>query len=316
MVGRDTLTQERFKQAVNNAFFGSLAVMLLLAVIGGMVMSRTILRRIETINKAAERIMRGEVQHRMPSHGRDDEFDRLAENLNAMLEEIERLLGSIRAVTNNIAHDLRTPLTRLRNRLESAMAIDLAPAERRETMERAVGEADELLKTFNALLSIADAEIGTGRANLEAVDLAALGLDVAELYGPVVEEQGLVFDRQIEGPAMVQGNRQLLFQAMANLLENAVKHGASGGRIGLAIRAVGGASEVAVTDRGPGIPEGERERVIERFVRLDASRSTPGSGLGLSLVSAIARLHGAKLTLEDNQPGLKATLRFRPHAAD
>lgn len=311
MVGRDTLAQERFKRAINNAFFGSLAIMLMLAVIGGMVMSRTILRRIETINQAAERIMQGDVTHRMPVQGRDDEFDRLAENLNAMLEEIERLMGSIRAVTNNIAHDLRTPLNRLRNRLEAAMAGDLAPDERRDAMERAVDEADGLLKTFNALLSIADAEIGTGRGNLEAVDLAVLGLDVAELYGPVVEEQGLTFDRRIDGPAIVQGNRQLLFQAMANFLENAAKHGANGGQVGLEIRRIDGAPEVIVTDKGPGIPEAERDHVLERFVRLDASRSTPGSGLGLSLVSAIARLHGAELVLEDNRPGLKVTLRFR-----
>jgi signal transduction histidine kinase len=315
MVGRDTLTQERFKRSVNTAFLGSLAMMALVAVFGGMFMSRTILRRIEAINQAAERIQRGEVAHRMPVHGRGDEFDRLALNLNAMLEEIERLMGSIRAVTNNIAHDLRTPLNRLRLRLESAMA-GAAPAEEREdNLERALAEADAILKTFDALLSIAEAEAGAGRGSFEPVDLRALGLDVAELYGPVVEEKGLVFDQRAAEPATVRGNRQLLFQAVANLIENAIKHGAEGGRIGLDIRVDGGVPEITVSDRGPGIPESERGRVLERFERLDASRSTPGSGLGLSLVAAIARLHGAVLTLADNGPGLKATLRFGLAAA-
>jgi len=316
LVGRDTHTQELFQHAIVQASVASLVGMLALAVIGGLIMSRAILRRIEAINQAAERIMQGEVKHRMPVRGSNDEFDRLAENLNGMLEEIDRLLGSIRAVTNNIAHDLRSPLNRLRNRLEAALA-DRQPEQRQEAIERSIGDADDLLATFNALLSIADAEAGTSRGNLAPVDLVALAHDVAELYEPLVEEQGLVLEKSIAGPAPVSGNRQLLFQAIGNLIDNATKYGATGGRVSLKVVPAenGNGPEIAVADRGPGIPVSERGRVLERFVRLDASRSTPGNGLGLSLVAAIARLHNAVLSLDDNDPGLKVTLRFKPAAA-
>jgi signal transduction histidine kinase len=313
LVGRDTHTQAQFQHAITQAFFVSLAGMLALAVIGGLIMSRAILGRIDAINQAAERIMHGGVKHRMPVYGRHDEFDRLSENLNRMLDEIERLLGSIRAVTNNVAHDLRSPLNRLRNRLETALAEHDSP-HRHDTIERAIAEADGLLATFNALLSIADAEAGTSRGNLLPVDLSALGQDVAELYEPLVEEQGLVFEKSINGPATVSGNRQLLFQAIGNLIDNATKYGAGGGRVSLTVQSGNGGPEVVVADRGPGIPAADRERVLERFVRLDSSRTTPGNGLGLSLVAAIARLHNAVLNLDDNGPGLKVTLRFRPAA--
>jgi hypothetical protein len=315
LVGRDMRTQVQFQQAITRSFVASLAIVLGLSVVAGLFMSRTILRRIDSINQAAERIMRGEVKHRMPVRGRNDEFDRLAENLNAMLEEIDRLMGSIRAVTNNIAHDLRSPLNRLRNRLEQMLTSKEDPAQHREVVEQAIGDADELLATFNALLSIADAEAGTSRGNLVPVDLEALANDVAELYEAVVEERGLVFEKSIKGPAVVPGNRQLLFQAIANLIDNAAKYGASGGKVRLALDSDNGAPQIVVADHGPGIPEADRERVLERFVRLDASRTTPGNGLGLSLVSAIARLHSGLLVLEDNYPGLKVSLRFKPAAS-
>jgi signal transduction histidine kinase len=311
LVGRDMRAQERFQEALASAFIAALAVIVALGVVEGLVMSRAILGRIDTINEAAERIMISGVKHRMPVRGRHDEFDRLSENLNRMLDEIERLLGSIRAVTNNIAHDLRSPLNRLRNRLETALA-EHDSVGRHETIERAIGETDELLATFNALLSIADAEAGTSRGNLLPVDLVALSHDVAELYEPLVEEQGLVLEKSIAGPATVSGNRQLLFQAIGNLIDNAAKYGAGGGRVSLTVRNGNGGPEVVVADRGPGIPAADRERVLERFVRLDSSRTTPGNGLGLSLVAAIARLHNAVLNLDDNAPGLKVTLQFRP----
>lgn len=314
LVGRDMRSQERFQEALASAFFAALVVIVALGVVEGLVMSRAILGRIDAINQAAERIMHGGVKHRMPVRGRHDEFDRLSENLNRMLDEIERLLGSIRAVTNNIAHDLRSPLNRLRNRLETALGESDA-AQRADTIERAIGEADDLLATFNALLSIADAEAGTSRGNLLPVDLVALSQDVAELYEPLVEEQGLVLEKSIAGPATVSGNRQLLFQAIGNLIDNATKYGAAGGRVSLTVQTGSGGPEVVVADRGPGIPAADREHVLERFVRLDSSRSTPGNGLGLSLVAAIARLHNAVLRLDDNHPGLKVTLQFRPAAA-
>jgi len=313
LVGRDMRAQERFQEALASAFFAALAVIVALGVVEGLVMSRAILGRIDAINQGAERIMRGGVKHRMPVRGRNDEFDRLSENLNRMLDEIERLLGSIRAVTNNIAHDLRSPLNRLRNRLESALE-EHDSDQRHDTIERAIAEADGLLATFNALLSIADAEAGVNRGNLLPVDLSALGQDVAELYEPLVEEQGLVFETSINGPATVSGNRQLLFQAIGNLIDNATKYGAGGGRVSLTVQNGNGGPEVVVADHGPGIPAADRERVLERFVRLDSSRTTPGNGLGLSLVAAIARLHNAVLKLDDNAPGLKVTLRFQPAA--
>lgn len=313
LVGQDTRAQERFQEAVLRVFIWATAITLVLGIGGGFVMSRNMLRRIEAINAGAEHVMRGEVKHRMPVTGSGDEFDRLASNLNAMLDEIERLMGSVRQVTINIAHDLRSPLTRMKQRLEEALSETADADSRRNAVEQAVAETDQLLATFNAMLSIADAESGAGRTEMGPVDLASLAADVAELYEPLVEDNGLVFETDIGGPATVTGNRHLLFQALANLVDNAVKYGASGGRIRLGLRPVGplGGPELTVADRGPGIPAADRERVLERFVRLDASRSTPGNGLGLSLVAAIVRLHGARLDLEDNEPGLRIAIRFR-----
>jgi signal transduction histidine kinase len=312
LVGIDTRTQDRFRRAVIQALIWSIVATLGLGLGVGVLMSRRTLARLEAINQAAERVRRGEVKHRMPVGRRGDEYDRLAENLNAMLEEIERLLGAVRAVTNNIAHDLRSPLTRLKTRLEIALAASEDAAARREAIERALAEADELLATFNALLSIADAEAGTGRAEMDRVDLEGLARDVAELYEPAAEEKGLTLERGLHGPATITGNRQLLFQVLANLLDNAVKYTPSPGRIVLRLEPATEEQGPAliVADSGPGIPAEDRERVLERFVRLDASRSTPGSGLGLSLVAAIARLHAATLALDDNAPGLKVMLRF------
>ena len=315
LVGRNI--QSQFQSAIATAFAASLLLIMILGAVVGFFMSRTVLRRIEAINNAADRIVQGEVKHRMPVRGSNDEFDRLAQNLNAMLEEIERLMGSIRAATNNIAHDLRSPLNRLRNRLEAMHRQIPEPARREEELEHAIGEVDELLQTFNALLSIADAEAGAGRGNLVPVDLAALAHDVADLYGALVEHHGLKFESTIQGPAVVIGNRQLLFQALGNLIDNAAKYGASGGLVSLELKpAANGAGVIAsIADRGPGIPEADRGRVLERFVRLDDSRSSPGNGLGLSLVAAIARLHHAVLSLEDNKPGLKVTLQFKAATA-
>lgn len=313
LVGQDTRAQERFQEAILRVFLWATAITLGLGIGGGLVMSRNMLRRIEAINAGAERVMHGEVKHRMPVTGSGDEFDRLASNLNAMLDEIERLMGSVRQVTINIAHDLRSPLTRMKQRLEEALSESGDEARRREAVEQAVVETDHLLATFNAMLSIADAESGAGRTEMTPVDLEALTADVAELYEPLVEEQGIAFETMIVGPAIVTGNRHLLFQAVANLIDNAVKYGASGGRIRVELRGKGplGGPELVVADSGPGIPATDRGRVLERFVRLDVSRSTPGNGLGLSLVAAIVRLHGAKIELEDNEPGLRAAIRFR-----
>jgi signal transduction histidine kinase len=253
----------------------------------------------------------------MPVSQANDEFDRLSENLNKMLEEIERLMGGIRAVTDNIAHDLRSPLTRLKNRLEMAMNEAGGPQERRVAIETAIHEADQLLATFAALLSIADAETGSLRADMEPVDLGGLAEDAVELYQPLAEERGLILELKPHRPSRVMGNRQLLFQAVANLIDNAVKYGHGGPAIVVEIGGGPAGPTISVADFGPGIPADERSHVLERFVRLDASRTTPGSGLGLSLVAAIARQHAATLELADtrpggNPPGLKAILQFPP----
>ncbi len=314
LVGQNTGPQRKMQTAIVEALVWSLAAMVCLGLAGGLLLSRNMIRRIELINRSAERIMRGEVKHRMPVGSANDEFDRLSENLNQMLEEIERLVGGIRAVTDNIAHDLRSPLTRLKARLEMALAATGDPAERRAAIERAIQEADQLLATFGALLSIADAEAGGRRADMAPVDLGGVTADAVELYQPLAEERGVALELEPPASVMVQGNRQLLFQAVANLIDNAVKYGSAGGRIQVSVLG-GTAPSISVADFGPGVPDKEREHVLQRFVRLEASRTTPGVGLGLSLVAAIARQHGASLELVDTRPGeippgLTVILRF------
>jgi signal transduction histidine kinase len=234
-----------------------------------------------------------------------------------MLARIEQLMAGLREVSDNIAHDLKTPLSRLRNRVEGALREPYGEPVYREALERTIEEADGLIKTFNALLSIARIEAGAGGENRERLDVSALLCDVAELYEPVAEERGLVLRAEANGPILVHADRQLLGQAIANLIDNAIKYGAvgetrgeSGAKPEVEVTATekGGVVEIAVTDRGPGIPAADRERVLDRFVRLEASRSEPGSGLGLSLVAAVARLHGGTLRLEDNAPGLRVVL--------
>jgi signal transduction histidine kinase len=312
LVGQNTHSSNQVLDTILDAFLLGVIAMVLLAIVGGLLFSRRLLKRVEAINRGAERVRQGDVGYRMPVGRGDDEFDRLGANLNAMLDEIERLMKAIRAVTDNIAHDLRSPLTRLRNRLEAIDDDKADPAAQRQAIRSAIGEADQVLETFRALLSIADAESGAALSGRERVELAAIATDVAELYEPVAEEQGRTIERRIVGNGAVSGSRQLLFQVAANLLDNALKYGR--GTIEVAIEEDGDTVRLIVRDHGPGIAPEDRERVLERFVRLDASRSTPGTGLGLSLVAAIARLHGGKLTLEDNLPGLRAVVSL-PAAA-
>ncbi len=255
---------------------------------------------------------------RLPVNGSGDELDRLAQSLNLMLARIEQLMAGLREVSDNIAHDLKTPLNRLRNRVEAALREPYGEPVYREALERTIEEADGLIKTFNALLSIARIEAGAaGGENRETLDVSALLRDVAELYEPVAEERGLVLKADMQAPIFIRGDRQLLGQAIANLIDNAIKYGTSeaaeGGpdaqpEVEVSAEAKGPMAEIVVTDRGPGVPVSDRERVLDRFVRLEASRSEPGSGLGLSLVAAVARLHGGSLRLEDNEPGLRVIL--------
>ena len=310
LVGRDTRELKATQQLITRALLWGVAITLALALLGGVVMSRGMLRRIELINQTSRDIMAGDLSQRIPIRGNGDELDQLAGNLNSMIDEIERLMDGIRHVSDNIAHDLRTPLTRLRNRLEQ-LQVDLEDSSPyREQVEQGIAEADQLLATFAALLRIARIEAGGHNSKFETVDLAALVSDAAELYEALAEEKRLHLTTQIDASISLDGDRDLLFQALINLLDNAIKYTPAGGAVSLELKRCGTTADIVVSDTGSGIAEAERGKVGQRFYRLESSRSTPGSGLGLSLVKAVARLHRAELLLADNAPGLKATLRL------
>lgn len=311
LVGRDLTERAEFRKTITDALIWALGITVLLGVGGGLLLSRHFLHRLDAFNQGSRAILHGDMSQRMPVTGSGDEFDRLAQNLNDMLDQISRLVDGMRGVADNIAHDLRSPISRLRSRLEVTL-MDPPDAETyRAALKKTIEETDTILATFNALLSIALAESGALRENFERLDLAALTRDAAELYGAAAEEQDQTLALEIDGAPAAMGDRNLLSQALANLLDNALKHTPAGGRITLgAATGPDGRPEITLSDTGPGIPKEARSQVLERFTRLDSSRSTKGSGLGLSLVAATARLHDAELILEDNDPGLRVRLRF------
>jgi len=308
LVGREVEERLQLQTRIKHALSWGLGLTLLLGMVGGLLMSRGLLRRVDGINRTTERIMKGDLSQRISLKAtRGDEFDQLAANLNAMLEQIERLLNGMRQVTDNIAHDLRSPLNRMRSRIEVALLNDDGNEALQPVLEQTLHDAEAMIATFNALLDIARAEAGSDRTAFEEVDLADIVKNVVELYQPLAEDKGQTIDLSITPKQTLGANRHLLSQALANLLDNAVKYTPDGGRIGVTV-APGPIIEVA--DSGPGIPSESRDDVLERFVRLDLTRGTPGNGLGLSLVNAVAKMHGAKLTLEDNGPGLIVGLAF------
>jgi signal transduction histidine kinase len=309
LVARDLHARADFQELMLDALYYASALTLLLGVGGGLLISRRMLNRLGAINRAAERIRTGDLTHRIALSGSNDEFDRLSDTLNAMLEEIRRLMNGMRTVTDNIAHDLRSPLTRMKGRLEMLLREAPDSDAQRQAIERTIGDADQLLATFTALLSIAAAESGSARASMTPLDLGELASDIVELYGPAAEERAIAMHYGA-GQGTVVGSRQLLFQAVANLVDNAIKNTPGGGDITLSVERSPTDVRLRVADTGPGIPEAERDHVLEPFVRLDSSRSTPGSGLGLALVAAIARLHSARIELCDNKPGLSVALIF------
>jgi signal transduction histidine kinase len=277
------------------------------------------LRRVEQVNRTGERVMAGNLSDRVPLHGTSDEFDQLAANLNRMLDQIERLMTAMREVTDDVAHDLRTPLSRLRTRLERALADPSGTnpscsANQGEAIRGAIDEADRLLATFNALLKIAELESGARLDQTAPVDLSEVARSAADLYEPVTEENGFALSVVAEPGVRISGDWHLLSQALANLLDNVLKY-AGGGQIELRVFHENGQAILEVADQGPGIPEADRQSVLDRFVRLEPSRTTPGNGLGLSLVRAIARRHGGSVVLEDNQPGLRVRLEFMMRAS-
>jgi signal transduction histidine kinase len=280
-----------------------------------------VLNRIDAMNRSARAIMAGDLTLRLPVSGSGDELDRLAAGLNDMLARIAELMTGLREVSDNIAHDLRTPLTRLRNHAEAALRSADDPAAYRAALERTIEESDGLIRVFNALLAIARAEAGAESAGVGAFDIGEAVESVAELYAPVAEENGATLKVEATRGLMVIGNRELIGQAVANLIDNAVKHGApedeaaAKTEISVVARRDGASVAIEVADHGPGIPADDRARALERFVRLEGARSRPGSGLGLSLVAAVMRMHGGALRLDDNSPGLKVTATL-PAAAE
>jgi signal transduction histidine kinase len=311
VVGRDVVERRGFTAIIVQWFFVGVAGILLLSIIAGLITARRVLKRIDAISATSTNIMAGNLSERVPVTSRNDEFDGLATNLNAMLDRIEQLMQGLKEVTDNVAHDLKTPLTRMRNRAESALLESSDPAARTAALETTISESDKLIRTFNALLMIARAEAGAPSGAFADVDISAVVGDVAELYIPVVEDEGMVLSTSVTEGIRLRANRELLGQALVNLVENAMKYfeGEPGtGKISVGVRQQDGRILIEVADNGPGIPVEDRKRVLERFVRLEQSRTEPGSGLGLSLVAAVARLHKGEFRIEDNEPGVKAVM--------
>ena len=322
-VGLDVDEENRLVGRMLNTILAASALALALGVAAGIFVSRRFVRRLDGINAVARSVKAGDLKRRAPRNFTGDELDELSENFNAMLDRVEALMHRMRHTGDSIAHDLRTPLTRMRNRLDEALREDGDIEAREQALERAVADTDELLGIFNAILSLSRLEAGESRSAMSRRDPAEIAIDLAELSQPVCEDEGLSFDSEVQQGLRMMGDRGLLSQALANLLDNAVKYTPSGGAVALRLRQTAdGLIEFSVTDTGPGVPEADRERVVQRFVRLDNSRTLPGSGLGLSLVQAISDIHNGVFRIEEGPglvdgehgPGLRASLSF-PAAA-
>ncbi len=314
LVGRDIGEHEQFREIIGRALAWAAALMIGLAVLSWFFVSRRVLKRIDSVSDTSRRIVAGDLSGRLEVTGTGDEFDRLAESLNAMLARIEHLLYGLKDVSDNIAHDLKTPLTRLRSRVEGVLAGPADIDTYRDALESTIEESDHLIKTFNALLMIARTEAGSADGAMSEVEAGAIVRDVAELYEPVAEEEGGDLTVSVSEPITLKASRELLGQALANLIDNALKYakGDAGRPLKIVVSSAREGSDLAlrVADNGVGVPEADRERVLQRFVRLEASRSQSGSGLGLSLVAAVARLHHGTIELGDNHPGLVVTIRL------
>ena len=321
VVARDVEDQRQFAASIGRVALWGFGLLSALGVAAGILISRSMLARIEAVTETSRQIMSGDLSRRIALSGSGDELDRLAESLNAMLARIEELLFALREVSDNIAHDLKTPLNRLRNRAEAALRSPDGPNAYRDGLAKTIEEADELIKTFNSLLLIARLEAGAIAESMAPVDPATIIGDIAELYEPAAEEAGLALAVSVQPGLSLLANRELVSQAVANLVDNAIKYStatdapaAAGAAaapppaIVISLTRVGHTIEIAVADRGPGVAPQDRERALQRFVRLEKSRSRPGAGLGLSLVAAVARMHGGTVRLEDNVPGLSAVL--------
>jgi signal transduction histidine kinase len=310
LVGRNLDELERFVGIIRTALAGGAIVTLMIAAFAAVSVTRRTVGRIEAVNDTTRAIMRAGLGTRIPLRGTRDEWDQLAENLNAMLDRIEELIGEVRHVSDNVAHDLRTPLTRLRGRLEKAHRQDLDPEGARAVIGETMRELDTVLSMFSSLLRISRIEALDPRRTFPVVDLDQVAGEVADLFDAAAEEKGGHVTFKSSGGALVMGDRDFLFEAISNLVDNAVTHG--GGDVQVTVRTNDDGPTITVADRGPGIPVEERTHVLKRFYRIDPSRSRPGHGLGLSLVAAVAELHRAHLEMHDNGPGLNIRLAFPP----
>jgi signal transduction histidine kinase len=328
LVGQDLEEGERLRNILGGALLTSLFWLVVIGTLGGLWVARRVLNRVDAINANARAIVAGDLSGRLNLAGTGDELDRLVQNFNAMLERISILMAGLKEVSDNIAHDLKTPLTRLRGGVEQALRSAKSPEEYRAALEKALEESDRLIQVFDALLSIARAEAGAGREGMIDFDADSVARDVGELYEPVAEERGITLCISAESGLTLHGSRELVGQAIANLVDNALKYGgpeaakagagagrvpspaATGATVEILARRSGRNVEFIVADQGPGIAENDRPRVLDRFVRLESARSRPGSGLGLSLAAAVARLHNGSLWLEDNTPGLRVVIRL------
>ena len=314
LVGRNIADLDQFVRRINIALGAGIVLIFVLAGVASLSVTRRTVGRIEAINKTSRAIMQSGLGERIPRRSTHDEWDELAANLNSMLDRIELLMNEVRQVTDNVAHDLRTPLTRIRGRLERAYARSGSGAGDANLIADTLADLDAVLAMFTSLTRIAQIEANARVAAFRTLDLAQLAREVAELFDAAAEERGGRLEVVGDEHVLVAGDRDLLFDALANLVDNAIKHGRDGGRVALEVALHHGAPTVSVTDDGPGIPLAEHERVLKRFYRLERSRRTPGNGLGLSLVAAVARLHGAGLEMHDNAPGLAIRLVFPPAA--
>lgn len=314
VVGRDVEERLRLAQLIRTALYWALGLAAVFGVGGSLLLSRNFLARIDSISATSRTIMAGDLTGRMPVSGTGDELDRLSLSLNDMLDQIERLMTGMKEVSSNVAHDLRTPLTRMRARVEAALRSNI-PKEKTEALESTLAETDQLLATFNALLSIAKAESGQARNDFEEVDVVELIAEMADLYEPIIEDLSGSLSVETDPDITLRADRQLLAQMLTNLLDNVLKYGLDpkSGEPHVELFASKSADRITifVADKGPGIEEKDRGRVTERFVRLEKSRSAPGNGLGLSLVKGVMKLHNGTLDLQDNKPGLKVLMRFK-----
>lgn len=311
LVGQSMQSKLKVEQTILQAFWASLAVTLAMAFLGALVMTRSVMNRLSIINRSAETIMDGSLSTRIPFTLGGDEFDELSHTLNRMLDKIEMLLASLGQFANNIAHDLRSPLNRIIARTEAGLRGLKEASAARRLLERNVDEMQEMIGTFNSILKISELEAYTDFRHFAPCDIGGIVARLVDFYEPYAAEKKIALTNHITGTLMVQGEKNLLTQAFANLIDNAIKFTPQGGRITIAAHESAEKTEVTIADSGPGIPEAYRDKVFEKFFRLEMSRNTKGNGLGLSLVAAIAGIHNADITLEDNAPGLKVRIMFR-----